>query len=1043
MRIGTGLWLRAKRNGGGPTPPDVMTPIPMTEVSFQDVEYRFYDAPTGGSATTAQVMLDPNGFPMVLEDANIWFETDKPSDLVTAAFTGGVIDEAGQTTPGSYDKQFRTNGMMKNPFFFNGSYDDGETPASVARLPQGFDERFAYYAAGGGPTGATCQPWGSTTNIDPGATGQRVQLLEGSFVKCISRVDMTIPTPWRQVEQTATSSGWSVLTVIQTPPPVGSFCPAVAATSKVPYVTTAMRNKAALGDGFATPAGSPTLAEAEAAGNFPYAFLPQFGWAGEVRRRVWPDFPGSATGYSRDWSQSFSDYIGALCAVGQGVDDQYLNRVLAHGQQMHAMYDRGHISRGGAGQNGGQKMFAVLFSFVFKDVAGVWDKGFLVEGSSTHQYFTVEERHVGTSDPYPNANHYTFGAPARTSSIGRSRWFHGGLPLPLVAVPSNYSDEFNADYETTAGVANFPEQLVMASFQNGQDGVDGAAALHARHPAIFPHMDNYRTVDTSNYSTTVRSARATAFYDARRDAFSVPRQAMTPSSGSQVSGLTAATGSATFDYTTMGESYPPATAAETTYSQDGIQWSSAPVTGLTGTVPDMIPQLRHFVRRRRENTAGWGSRSLPYGAGSQSITARITGSVTAGSRTLTVTSVNTANGPLRNGDLVAGPGIVPGTYISAFGTGAGGTGTGAAGTYTLSSPASDDYSGILYSFPPTGVVTPTGTQSGATAWAEDPKLFVATYPAFSGPLFTEIATGDDLGIDSIVYIGTGIVTGVYTPPIYRMYRNGSLIDTANSARYNIVSADLGTTLQPAVVINDIERMGPSVAVAGAAYPAFDLTAFDGANDYLLRTTAFSGGMSDGKKGTFAIRLSLTGGNGVAKVLARFYDAAGTSSADTIFQVDRTASGAVTVTARAGGVVVFSRTSSTTLTDANGEVTLKVSFDLATASYHFYLGNTAMTMGSVTGTLADINWSGIVRTSLMGTIAGTALVPANLRYTFFHPDYIDLSVEGNRDKLEVTGIGNQGEGVFGTPALVMLYGNATTIGNNFGTGGPFTVVGSPE
>jgi hypothetical protein len=1025
--------------------PGALMPMSMqSSIDFQDVTYLFYD--DGGSPTTAMVGRYADGQPCVLATPGKRFRTNTPSVTIAASFTGGRIETNGSTTTGTYNQSFRANGLMKDPFFFTGTYDDEEQlPGSPA--VQGFDERFQYYANDGAPSAAACQPYSSAANIDPGATGVDVPLTVGSYVKCISRVGMTSPTPWRQVEQTPTSPGFSVLHVVSEQPALGALAPGCSDLNKSSYLFTTSMNKAALGDGFPLPAGKPTLAECEAAGSFPYSFLPHFAWGGEARRRVMPDFPGSNSGYSRDFGQAFNDYITAIRAVGQTIDDAYLVRALAVGAQLIGMYNRGFLNRGGAGQNSGFRQFTMLLGFVFKDVPGLFAKCIAYEGSATHQYAEMIADYVGKQNPYPNGNHYTFGTPVRDSDVGRHLWFHGGLAIPPLNLPTNFSSEFNADYSVVANVANFGEQLNIGGYKNGLEGKDGSEILAQYFPSVLPAMDFYREVIPEIYTGAVRTARETAHYDALRSTFAVPRQGMTPDSASQVSGVTSAAGGFSWDYGAMAHSFPAPTAAETEYSMDGIQWSNA-ATGLTGSVSGLVPGWRYYTRRRRQNSVGWGPRSVPFGAGNQAVASRITASTTAGSRTLTVTAVNSANGPIRLGDHVAGVGIVPGTYIAAFGTGAGGKDVAALGTYTLSTPADATIATTLrYTFPPVATVTPTGTPSGAVTWAVDPALYVPRYPIYQGPLFQALADGASLNVDSIVYCGMGIATGNVLPPTYQWFRDGAAISGATAARYRLVGADRGTTLRCDVTSNGVTRSSNAVAVPGVVYPAFSLVANNSA--YLRRLAAFSG-LVNSRKLTIGIAVQLFGSDTAVLPLFRFGDStAGTASNNNVVQLDRNAQGRLFLTVRDSATgTVLTATSATGsangFVQADGEQIIAISIDVDAGLITASKGNAtvAMSLGSTNSN--PINLAGMARNFLLATIAGGATHSAHLRYAFLHPDYLDLSVEANRTKLLPANIGNQGQALFGGPLTMFVYGGADdwNAGTNFGSGGNFERVGGP-
>lgn len=1001
-------------------------------VTHNGVPYYFYSDLACLNAVQMEVGATAEGYPFVKPHATEmrYFKTGIPSAQIAASFTGNFIATNGTTSSGTYNKGFWANGLMENPYFFDGVYDG-------VGLPQGFDEVLAY--SGSSSTDAAKQAFDPSLNKDFGYTGVGTTIAPGdnkSWVKSVRKDGVTIPNVWRIFDR------WSCLNVFSNPVPLGAYAPGLSALDKTFYATKSNRDLAVLGNGFVLPATKPnkaTVLSAGANGDHFRSVQPYFGQNGERRRRyMTTDNANSTNGYSRDYAQLYADYMAVILADGQNAfEETMLGNALAFGAQQVALYERGgFISRGGAGQNNGHKMFVHLLGQMFRSVPGLRAKCNAIEGSVFNQLTTLRPQDEGMGGPYPNTNHYTFGPPVRADDVGRARWFHGGQALPPV-LPDTFTSEFAADYELVSGIAIFAEMNIIASIKGDKDGSQYAAE---NFPAALAYYDFYRTV-TNAYGTAPYTTREADFYDARRATFSAAKAGMTPDSASSVPGVTAAPGGYTWDHRYTGHSCPDATDAINEYSMDGVAWFYAG-SGLTGSVATLVPGWEYYTRKARINAVGTGPRSTFVALGDQLTTARVaSGSVTKGSRTFTATTMGNESGTIRIGDFVAGPGIMPGTYIASFGTG-----TGAAGTYNLSLPAYATIidAGMFYTAPRRGAVKPTGVASGAAAWRAAPALHKRKYPNYAGPQFVAIDGAQALNDGDVVFCSMGDMTGSATPPTYQWLRNGVNIDGEIGPAYVKNSADNGKKLSCAVTSGGVTALSNEITLPGAVYPAMSTVEF--ASDYLSRSTALIGA-KNGRKATVAIDLTLTGADNVAQPLLRFLDAAGTASTDNLLLLDRASTGRMTFTVRnAANAVVASATSNTGAANmfvlADGRQRIVASVDADAGVIQIAKGDALMAVTPSAFGSGDIAWEGMVRNFIMAAV-NLSTSPGLVNYVFAHHDFIDLSVSANRAKFQPANIGNQGEGVFGVPALVMMYGSIGNwnAGKNYGAGGDFTMVGA--
>lgn len=974
------LGLRPGGVSGGTPAPD-LAPTTLTN-SYNGT----LDGQAFTIATSVPVLFtaDAIGHPTMISDrAFTWSVTPAPASIPSGSFVMGTVTVSGASYP--------ANNVQETPFF--GAAGEGAAD-QYGTTPQGFDGMSAVYSDGNGPSDSTTQVYSaglSAAQPIAVAIGQK-----RSFVIGFRKAGVTTPTGWERF------GAWLRITVLDAVPPAGFFAPAASATDKTVRYTTAMRNKSVL-SGRPLAAGKPDLATCIASGYVRQSIIPDFGQSGEQRRIA---FAGlwSSIGYSRDSGQIFNDVLAALHAQGAAADDLTLNRMLDYAIQLEALLERGHLHMGGAGQNSGHKQIAAFGAFVFQSVSGTYSRMMSVVGSATHQHHWVRPTDAGRGTlSVFDSNHDISQRVYDSGHVGRAQ-YSAELPFYFATPVVNYAPGYNisrlrydaafpADYESVASLATFGEFVNICLLKNGLGGVDGSQALlmgganSTANPfaASLNYFDQLRIMRADLTSDgSLFTPREAAHYDAHRDSFAVPRVGMTPADvtpdGVVPSGiLSAGNGQFTWNLSGIGGDYPAATAWQ-------IEYALPVAADLYGVQ--------------------WIAVDAPAISGTQT-------GLPPGIKLYVRWRRQNAHG--------WGPWTINFPKVRAAGLG------------TTADKAERC------------TITLTGSTATAPANSVAPVIYRRTYTDYWGPLYTLVTDPAGLVVDSDLIAGRGKSTGNLSAlPLIKWQRNSVDISGATAAVYRLTSADLGQNIRHGISEDGGATWTYStpIAIAGPVYPAKTLTAFDGTNDWLSRTGAFSGAPADGKQLTIGMMLAATGSDGVSKTLLALADAAGSSGSDTIISLLRTSANRLTLTARsAANVNVFNAsTASGTINVAAGELRIMISIDLATASYQFYINDTALTLGTVTGTLGDIGWSVIARPLIMAGLSGAGAMPANHRYTFIHPGKIDLSVQGNRDKFLLANIGNQGEGVFGTPALVMVYGGSTTI-NNYGYGGGFTLVGS--
>jgi hypothetical protein len=208
--------------------------------------------------------------------------------------------------------------------------------------------------------------------------------------------------------------------------------------------------------------------------------------------------------------------------------------------------------------------------------------------------------------------------------------------------------------------------------------------------------------------------------------------------------------------------------------------------------------------------------------------------------------------------------------------------------------------------------------------------------------------------------------------------------------------------------------------------------FDGTSDYLVRTGDLTG-IADSKVGIVSTWIKPTVDGALGNIIHG-------SNADV--QFTKTATNTCRMYLRDALNAVMLDISTGLVLAASGWTHVMMSWDVAAATSHVYKDGvsdkTETTNDDKVADLTQTNW-GIGATNVGTTPFGGALAEL-----YFTNEYLDLSVAANRKKfISDTGkpvsLGPDGSWPTGTAAIIYM---PRVDGPNFGTGGDFTVAGSP-
>ena len=218
--------------------------------------------------------------------------------------------------------------------------------------------------------------------------------------------------------------------------------------------------------------------------------------------------------------------------------------------------------------------------------------------------------------------------------------------------------------------------------------------------------------------------------------------------------------------------------------------------------------------------------------------------------------------------------------------------------------------------------------------------------------------------------------------------------------------------------------------------------FDGTNDYLNRGADLTG-TADGKQLTFSGWVKVA----INSTILRVMGAAVSGSARFLVNRQGANSNVRIVGNNAAGTTILDILSTAnSLVIASGWVHILGSVDLSDTGKRWLYINDVSDLATVTTYTNDTIDFTATEWNVGANSTGGAKFNGDMAEIWFHPTYIDLSVETNRRKfitpiLTPSYLGLSGEGPTGSPPLVYLSGPTDTWHLNKGSGGGFTENGA--
>lgn len=333
--------------------------------------------------------------------------------------------------------------------------------------------------------------------------------------------------------------------------------------------------------------------------------------------------------------------------------------------------------------------------------------------------------------------------------------------------------------------------------------------------------------------------------------------------------------------------------------------------------------------------------------------------------------------------------------------------------------------------PQTASFTLRETLAGAIGSPRDTRLSLIVSADTQGG---EIGPVTDLTVASATQDGATLSFSKAANATAYEYRLGSVVNNGDTIKVRATSgAAPGTQVIVKLGIGGLYREW-KVTVA-------TVVAYDGVNAQLSRGPAV--GIRDSKQLTIKWRGKITAPNGKAGTI--WSGRLGSGSINARVTMQRLASNMINVELRnSAGAIVYSRTSTTGITTADGTVDLAFSVDLATGANHLRkngvdMGGTPTTLANDTIHLATTSWS--LHGAAMLT---TGRIACEFTHLLCHTGFLDLNDPAIAGKLDAAAIGTTGQTSFGTTPLFFIEGNAAAHNGgtaNRGTGGPFIMTGS--
>ena len=235
---------------------------------------------------------------------------------------------------------------------------------------------------------------------------------------------------------------------------------------------------------------------------------------------------------------------------------------------------------------------------------------------------------------------------------------------------------------------------------------------------------------------------------------------------------------------------------------------------------------------------------------------------------------------------------------------------------------------------------------------------------------------------------------------------------------------------------------------GRALKTANAVDYDGGADYLSRASDLAGN-ADSRQGILSFWVRLDGGDGATMQLLSGNPGTGatvslsrSSSNNLQFQVFNSALTSFIQRNSAGGTFTASAAWKHVL------LSWDTDFSAGNKLLHFYVDGTDVGTSIADSSAAfDIDYT-VAGWSVAATTTGSGVFNGALAELYFAPgQYLDFSQEGNREAFRSSSgkpvdLGPTGSDATGTAPILYLPNPAASAGTNAGTGGNFTINGSP-
>ncbi|MEM9969499.1 MAG: hypothetical protein AAF762_00150 [Pseudomonadota bacterium] len=491
------------------------------------------------------------------------------------------------------------NGTMADPYF-----GDVET--------QGFDEFIATSDKSGKVT------YDSALNIDPGNTGSNIQIAAGtvtSIVKSRRRATVTDADSWTICDR------YIPLTVLDTAPPAGAFCPSMSALQKRFYTLADLDLSVFRSLSFPST-WTDSLSSIEL--NLPQD-LGAFGAGAENARRLRQD------GVSSNYSASLASRYAKACIIlhsgvfSASAKQNLLYKILVWGIQLEGLYDRGWRAGGGISSGAGQQFchdpIFYTTAFAFRS-ATMLDKARGKNTQLDNAFWITEE------------NYTTYALDSDSSNTGLG-FSEDHIGMPHWSASADIGPHPTQRYSGPSLIGLHWEAPAIFLLQNGPSGETGFSArnngsygttnnrsaiwaLLDRVNGISPWPNANTALSDQAWDLWTQTCRGLNLYTAWSGKTTGPHVGSEVGNGDDGDLFTAINGGYSWDVSAYTYNTEPITGRRLGYSLDGTQPIFDETVSDNGSVTGLLPGTTHYLSWQWESASGWSERipNFKYRGGS-------------------------------------------------------------------------------------------------------------------------------------------------------------------------------------------------------------------------------------------------------------------------------------------------------------------------------------------------------------------------------------------------------------------------------------------